>query len=97
MADHRSFQSAFQQDENSGSTEDAKAPIKTVFVPRAQYGPSGARRDRELFCKNVLRRELVTCFLKTPTSSFPFPQRPGLSSSDDERKDLMKGGKVLLG
>lgn len=31
-ANHKGFQSAFQQNENSASTEDAKAPIKTVFV-----------------------------------------------------------------
>lgn len=35
-ANREMFRSAFQQDENRGSTEDADAPIKTVFVRLAQ-------------------------------------------------------------
>lgn len=37
------FRSAFQPHENRRSTEDAKDPIKTVFVHQ-QYGPSGSQR-----------------------------------------------------
>lgn len=58
IADHKSFHSAFQQDESSGSTEDAEAPIKTVFVHRAQCASSAPRRDREMTVA-VLWWELV--------------------------------------
>lgn len=51
-ANHKSFQSAFQQDENSGPTEDGKAPIKTGFVHQAQYGSPDPWR--EAVSNNVL-------------------------------------------
>lgn len=83
-ANRKTSCSAFQQDENRGSTEDADAPITTVFVRLAQrmllypFLETGNNRHH-------LKQHLVTGVAKMIAASL------GLSNGMDLAHQIMKG------